>query len=196
MNTKRNMLGLMGGVALSPLLVVGTGPVAAFAAPGPQANYFPNLVLQSHEGRKLRFYDDVLRGKIVVINMMYTVCTGICPGNTANLMRVQEMLGSRIGRDIFMVSLTLRPEFDTPKALQAYVTQYGIKPGWTFLTGKPADMEIIRRTLGFFDSDPATDRDISQHTGMVRIGNTVRDRWVMTPALASPRQIARTILEM
>ena len=196
MNTKRNMLGLMGGVALSPLLVVGTGPVAAFAAPGPQANYFPNLVLQSHEGRKLRFYDDVLRGKIVVINMMYTVCTGICPGNTANLLRVQEMLGDRVGRDIFMVSLTLRPEFDTPRALQAYVTQYGIKPGWTFLTGKPADVEIIRRTLGFFDSDPATDRDISQHTGMVRIGNTVRDRWVMTPALASPRQIARTILEM
>uniref|UniRef100_UPI00286D034A SCO family protein n=1 Tax=Polaromonas sp. TaxID=1869339 RepID=UPI00286D034A len=99
MNTKRNMLGLMGGVALSPLLVVGTGPVAAFAGAGPQANYFPNLVLQSHEGKKLRFYDDVLRGKIVVINMMYTVCTGICPGNTANLLQVQQMLGNRLGRD-------------------------------------------------------------------------------------------------
>uniref|UniRef100_UPI00286AAA98 SCO family protein n=1 Tax=Polaromonas sp. TaxID=1869339 RepID=UPI00286AAA98 len=144
----------------------------------------------------LRFYDDVLRGKIVVINMMYTVCTGICPGNTANLLQVQQMLGNRLGRDIFMYSLTLRPEFDTPRALQAYVTQYGIKPGWTFLTGRPADVETIRRTLGFYDSDPAVDGDISQHTGMVRIGNAVRDRWVMTPALASPRQIARTILEM
>ena len=193
MNTKRNMLGLMGAAALTPLLL-GTG--AGRAASGPQGNTFPNPVLQNHEGRKLKFYDDVVRGKIVVINMMYTVCTGICPGNTANLMRVQEMLGSRVGRDIFMVSLTLRPEFDTPKALQAYRAQYGIKPGWTFLTGKPADVESIRRSLGFFDSDPAIDSDLSQHTGMLRIGNAVRDRWVMTPALASPRQIARTILEM
>jgi protein SCO1 len=152
--------------------------------------------LQNHEGRKLRFYDDVVRGKIVVVNMMYTVCTGICPGNTANLMRVQEMLGSRVGTDIFMVSLTLRPEFDTPGALQAYREQYGIQPGWTFLTGKPADVELIRRSLGFFDSDPAIDSDISQHTGMLRIGNAARDRWVMTPALASPKQIVRTILEM
>ena len=193
MNTKRNMLGLMGGMAFAPLLV-GTGP--AKAAAGPQASYFPNPVLQTHEGRKLRFYDDVIRGKIVVINMMYTACTGICPGNTANLLQVQEALGSRLGRDIFMVSLTLRPEFDTPSALQAYRAQFGIKPGWTFLTGKPADVETIRRALGFFDSDPAIDGDISQHTGMLRIGNAVLDRWVMTPALASPRQIVRSILEI
>ena len=193
MNTKRNLLGLMGGVALSPLL---TGASPASAAAGPRAAYFPNAVLQTHEGRKVRFYDDVIRGKIVVINMMYTACTGICPGNTANLLQVQEALGERLGRDIFMVSLTLRPEFDSPKALQAYRTQFGIKPGWTYLTGKPADIDLIRRKLGFFDSDPAIDGDISQHTGMLRIGNAMLDRWVMSPALAAPRQIVRAILEM
>lgn len=193
MNSKRNMLELMGAAALTPLLL---GAGAGKAATRQQGTAFPNPILQSHEGRKLKFYDDVVRGKIVVINMMYTVCTGICPGNTANLVRVQDMLGSRVGRDIFMVSLTLRPGFDTPAALQAYRAQYGIKPGWTFLTGTPGDVESIRRSLGFFDSDPAIDSDISQHTGMLRIGNDVRDRWVMTPALASPRQIVRTILEM
>ena len=193
MNTKRNMLGLMGGVALSPLLA---GAGFARAAAGPRADYFPNLVLQTHEGRKVKFYDDVVSGKIVVFNMMYTACSGICPGNTANLLQVQQALGSRVGRDIFMYSLTLRPAFDTPSALQAYRAQFGIQPGWTFLTGKPADVDIIRRKLGFFDSDPAVDADISQHTGMVRIGNAVLDRWVMTPALAAPRQIARVILEM
>ena len=194
MNTKRKLLGLMGGAALSPLLA-GAG-FARAAAAGPRADYFPNLVLQTHEGRKLRFYDDVVSGKIVVFNMMYTACTGICPGNTANLLQVQQALGSRLGRDIFMYSLTLRPEFDTPRTLQAYRAQFGIKPGWTFLTGKAADMDIIRRKLGFFDSDPAIDADISQHTGMLRIGNAVLDRWIMTPALASPRQIVRVILEM
>lgn len=195
MNTKRNLLGLMGGVTLSPLLA-GAGAGAARAAVGPRADYFPNLLLQTHEGKTLRFYDDVVSGKIVVFNMMYTACSGVCPGNTANLLRVQDVLGSRLGRDIFMYSLTLRPEFDTPRALQAYMAQFGIKPGWTFLTGKPADMEIIRRKLGFFDSDPALDGDISQHTGMLRIGNAVLDRWVMMPALASPRQIVRVIQEM
>lgn len=196
MNTKRNLLGLMGGVALSPLLVGASPASSANAAAGSRAGYFPNLVLQTHEGRTVRFYDDVVRGKIVVINMMYTACSGICPGNTANLVQVQQALGGRLGRDIFMYSLTLRPEFDSPKALQAYRAQFGIKSGWTFLTGKPADMEIIRRKLGFFDSDPAIDGDISQHTGMLRIGNAVLDRWVMAPALASPRQIVRTIQEM
>ena len=117
MNTKRNLLGLMGAAALTPLLL-GTG--AGRAAGGLQGPVLPNPTLQDHDGRKLKFYDDVVRGKIVVINMMYTVCSGICPGNTANLMRVQEMLGGRVGRDIFMVSLTLRPGFDTPAALHAY----------------------------------------------------------------------------
>ena len=193
MNTKRKLLGLMGAAALTPLLL-GTG--AGRAAGGLQGPALPNPTLQDHDGRKLKFYDDVVRGKIVVINMMYTVCSGICPGNTANLMRVQEMLGGRVGRDIFMVSLTLRPGFDTPAALHAYRVQYGIQPGWTFLTGQAADVESIRRALGFFDSDPAIDSDISQHTGMLRIGNAARERWVMTPALASPRQIVRTVLEM
>ena len=192
MNTKRKLLGLMGAAALTPLLL-GTGEGKAG---GSQGHALPNPTLQDHEGRKLKFYDEVVRGKIVVINMMYTVCSGICPGNTANLVRVQEMLGSRVGRDIFMVSLTLRPGFDTPAALKAYRVQYGIKPGWTFLTGQAADLESIRRALGFFDSDPAIDSDISQHTGMLRIGNAARGRWVMTPALASPRQIVRTVLEM
>ena len=193
MNTKRNLLGLMGAAALTPLLL-GTGE--GRAAGGSQSHALPNPTLQDHDGRKLKFYDDVVRGKIVIINMMYTVCSGICPGNTANLVRVQEMLGSRVGRDIFMVSLTLRPGFDTPAALQAYRAQYGIQPGWTFLTGQAADVESIRRALGFFDSDPTIDSDISQHTGMLRIGNAARERWVMTPALASPRQIVRTVLEM
>ena len=92
--SKRNWLKWMGGAALAPVLAAST---ATRAAPGPRAGYFPNSIVQTHDGRKLRFYDDVVRGKIVVFNMMYTVCTGICPGNTANLLQVQQALGSRRG---------------------------------------------------------------------------------------------------
>ena len=125
--------------------------------------------------------------------MMYASCTGICPASTASLKAVQQALGARVGRDIFMYSLTLRPEFDSPDALRDYVRQYDVKPGWTFLTGAPADVEAIRRKLGFFDSDPKADADIAQHTGMVRIGNLRARRWCMVPAQAAPKQIVNSI---
>ncbi|WP_309678212.1 SCO family protein [Polaromonas sp.] len=194
MNTKRNLLGLMGGAALLPLLA-STGPLHA-SAPGPKVNAFPNFVLETHEGRKVKFYDDLLKNKIVVINMLYTYCSGICPANTSNLLQVQQELGKRLGRDIFMYSLTLQPEFDRPEALNAYVKQRGIKPGWTLLTGKPAEMEQIRRRLGFVDSDPIADADLSNHTGVVRVGNVALDRWFMMPAMSRSQQISRAILEL
>ena len=193
-SSKRDWLKWAAGAALAPVLAASRPALAAPA--GPRATYFPNSVVETHDGRKLRFYDDIVRGKVVVFNMMYSVCTGICPGNTANLLQVQQALGDRLGKDIFMVSMTLQPEFDTPKALQDYVKSYGIKPGWTFLTGQPKEMDVIRRKLGFFNDDPKIDADLANHTGMVRIGNEALDRWFMMPALSAPRQIARSILQL
>jgi protein SCO1/2 len=158
------------------------------------AAYFTNAQLRTHDGRTVRFYDDLLKGKLVVINMMYTSCSGICPANTASMKAVQQALGSRVGRDIFMYSLSLRPQFDSPQALRDYVRRYDIGPGWTFLTGVPAEVDAIRRKLGFYDSDPAADADIARHTGMVRIGNLRASRWCMVPALSSTRLIVSSIL--
>ncbi len=191
--SKRDWLKWLGGAALTPVLASTSSIQLAHA--GPRAGYFPNSLVQTHDGRTLRFYDDLVRGKVVVFNMMYTVCTGICPGNTANLRNVQEALGKRLGKDVFMVAMTLQPQFDTPKALKDYVKRYEIGPGWTFITGKPQEMDLIRRRLGFFNSDPALDADLGNHTGMVRIGNEKLDRWFMMPALAKPERIARSILQ-
>jgi protein SCO1 len=190
---KRDWLKWLGGAALAPVLASTSAVQLAHA--GPRADYFPNSLVQTHEGKSLRFYDDLVQGKVVVFNMMYSVCTGICPGNTANLRAVQEALGQRLGKDIFMVSMTLQPQFDTPSELKAYVKRYEIGPGWTYITGKPAEMEVIRRRLGFYNSDLTLDADLANHTGMVRIGNEKLDRWFMMPALAKPAQIARAILQ-
>ena len=196
-NSKRDWLKWMGGAALAPVLAAsGSARASATSKKGPRASYFPNTLVQTHEGKKLRFYDDVVHGKVVVFNMMYSVCTGICPGNTANLLQVQQALGDRLGKDIFMVSMTLQPAFDTPKALNDYAKSYGIKPGWTFLTGDPKEMDVIRRKLGFFNDDPTIDGDLANHTGMVRVGNEKLDRWFMMPALSSPSQMARAILQV
>lgn len=193
-HTKRDWLRWAGSAALAPVLA--SASTAQAAKIGPRARYFPNAILQTHTGKKLRFYDDVVQGKVVVFNMMYSVCTGICPGNTANLQRVQDALGDRLGKDVFMYSMTLQPQLDTPEALNDYVKRYQIRQGWTFLTGQPKDMELIRRKLGFFNDDPSIDADLANHTGMVRAGNEPLDRWFMMPALSQPKRMARAILEL
>ena len=154
---------------------------------------FPNVSLVTHEGEIVRFYDDLIRNKVVAINMMYTQCAGICPVATANLLRVQDLLGLRAGRDIFMYSLTLQPELDTPATLKRYAERHGIQPGWKLLTGMPEDIELLRYSLGFFDRDAEVDDIKENHTGMVRIGNDALGRWSMAPSLAEPSQILATI---
>jgi protein SCO1/2 len=196
MSTRRSILAGL-GVAAS------FAPLSFLAAQAETANpqrrtlgaqYFPNSVLLTHEGHRVKFYDDLIKDKLVAINMIYTECNGSCPVSTANLQHVQKALGERVGRDIFMYSITLTPEHDTPRVLKKYVEERGIGPGWLFLTGKPADIELIRRKLGFYERDPEVDRDRSQHTGMVRIGNDAYDRWHMTPALGKPELIVAAIL--
>ena len=86
-----------------------------------QKRYFPNFELTTHEGKKVHFYDDLIKDKIVVINFMYVKCQGVCMPVTMNLKRVQNLLGDRVGRDIFMYSITLKPEEDTPQELKRYV---------------------------------------------------------------------------
>ena len=166
-------------------------------ARGARAGYFPNYEMTTHEGKKIRFYDDVIHGdKIVVINMMYAQCEGICPPMTANLTRVKKLLGDRVGRDIFLYSITLKPQQDTPQALRHYAQMHKAGPDWVFLTGDPAEIDVLRRKLGFYDVDPKFDKDVSQHIGMLRVGNEAIDRWIGCPALANPEQIAKSILWM
>jgi protein SCO1/2 len=156
----------------------------------------PNVALTAHTGQTLRFYDDVVRDKLVVITMMYAGCNNTCPPSTQNLVRVQELLGDRVGRDIFMYSITLRPEQDSPQDLADYAKLHRVKPGWLFLTGGRDDIELLRRALGFYDPDPKIDGREGRHVGMVRIGNEAIGRWGMSPALAEPRQVVSAILHL
>jgi protein SCO1 len=161
-----------------------------------QKKYFPNFELTTHEGRKVRFYDDLIKDKIVVINFMYAKCEGICPAVTMNLKQVQNLLGRRVGRDIFMYSITLKPDEDTPSQLQHYVHMHHLKPGWTFLTGKPDEIGTLRRTLGFYTSNTEQDKDVTNHIGVVRYGNEARQWWAMCPGKANPAWMVESILWM
>lgn len=165
--------------------------------PVPTALALPNLTLWTHEKKKVRLYDDLLKDKIFLINMFFVACTdGKCPLVTANLARVQPLLGERFGRDIFMYSISLDPVKDTPESLHAYAKLFNVKPGWLFLTGdkdKPEEIERLRKALGYWDPDPKVDADKTSHIGLVRVGNEPVDRWTSAPTLAEPREIARIL---
>jgi protein SCO1/2 len=190
--TRRNLLTVF---ALAPLGVALSGK-RAFASPSKKSaigSRLPDVEVITQDGVKVRFYDDLIKDKIVLINFFYADCEKFCPPATANLLKVQKLLGERVGKDIFMYSLTLKPEHDTPEVLKRYAQMHEVRPGWTFLTGTPEVMETLRRKLGFIDPDPAVDADKSSHIGVVLFGNDSLNRWTACPALVNPREIVRSI---
>lgn len=158
-----------------------------------QRMHLPNVPLLTHEGKQVRFYDDLIKDKIVTLNFFYTKCDEICPGVTANLAQVQKLLKADVGSKLQMYSFTLKPEEDDVEAIRKYRALFHAQPGWTFLTGKPADMEQIRRGIGFQYPDPAIDKDKSQHIGNVRYGNEPLMLWAACPGLANASYLAESI---
>jgi len=161
---------------------------------GPYADYFPNLVVETHEQQKALFYDDLLRGKTVLINCMSVTNDAVYPV-TANLAKVQRLLGDRAGRDVFMYSLTVDPEHDTPRVLQAFATRYGVGPGWLFLTGHSAVIQALRDRLfahgDGYDHSTGPVQDCAM--GLVRYGNEAVGLWGAVPAKTEPEWIVRRL---
>ena len=158
-----------------------------------QRLHLPNVPLLTHEGKRVLFYDDLIKNKAVSLNFFFAKCDEICPMVTANLAKVQKLLGDDVGKKIFMYSFTLKPEEDDVEAIRRFRQMFNAKPGWTFLTGKSEDMEKIRRGIGFSYPDPAIDRDKTQHIGNVRYGNEPLMLWGACPGMAHPRFVAESI---
>ena len=149
------------------------------------ANYFPNVPLVDQDGKTVHFYDDLIKGKSVVLNLIYTHCMDSCPLETARLVQVQKMLGDRVGKEIFFYSITIDPKRDTPKVLKQYAQNYHVGPGWTFYTGKPEDITLIAKKLGLYSDPDPEDRD--GHTPGVMIGNEPSGQWMRDAATDNPR---------
>ena len=182
------------GARLARAAVVAAAALAAFSLPALaqqtrwRADYFPNVVLQDQDGRRLRFYDDIIHGKVVSINFVYTTCTDVCPLDTAQLRRVQQILGDRVGRDIHMYSISVDPERDTPASLRRFMRTYDVGPGWTFLTGSRADVDLLQRRLGLRPVDP--NASLNQHDTSIIVGNEVTGHWIRRSAFESPQLLA------
>lgn len=154
------------------------------------ADFYTNAILTTQTGRKVRFYDDLVKDKLIAVNFIYTRCQEACPLSTSNLVEVQKLLGARFNHEVFMYSFTLKPWQDDAATLKAYARERGAR--WTFLTGSDYDLDTIRFRL-FRWEHPALDFDLEQHTGMVTAINDPLDRWTMCPTLARPQQVVDAI---
>jgi len=182
---------VVAGAAATGAAVAGLGLLGAPASAA--EGRIPDVEVWSHDGGRFRFYRDLVQDRIVTLNFIFTSCGDTCPLVTQNLAQMQDILGPRVGRDIFMYSLTLQPEVDTPEVLRDYAEAYGVRPGWRFLTGRKDDIELLRERLGFRSQDPELDVVKDEHTGMLRYANEPLDRWGASPALSRPEFLAKVV---
>ncbi len=169
---------------------------------GMSALYFPNVVVRTHENEKALFYKDLVKGKILMINFMSVSGDSIYPV-TENLAKVQRLLGDHSGRDVFMLSITTNPEHDTPAVLKEFATKYGVRPGWHFLTGKPADIRTIKESIFAHRSHSNQGGHADHHgssgviedcsVGLVRYGNEALQTWASCPAKGKPENIVKRL---
>lgn len=163
---------------------------ARAAAVETDRSHFPNVELTTQDGKKVHFYDDLIKGKIVAIDLIYTTCSYSCPLETARMVQVQKKLGSRVGSDIFFYSISIDPEHDTPEVLRSYMGKFHVGAGWTFLTGKKEDIDFLSKQLGLY-SDPSINQD--GHLPYLLIGNETTGQWSRSSALDNPSFQARMI---
>ncbi|MBC7513855.1 MAG: SCO family protein [Herminiimonas sp.] len=163
----------------------------AMAASSMGADYFSNIVLTTQDGKQVRFYDDLLKGKSVAINVIYTSCTDECPLETARMSEVQRLLGARMGRDILFYSISIDPEHDTPAVLKAYAQKFGVGPGWLFLTGKKEDITALTKKLGLSRTSDLANRD--GHASSLMLGNEPTGQWMRNSAVDNPRFLAASM---
>lgn len=156
------------------------------------ANYFPNVQLVTHEGKTVRFFDDLIKDKVVILYFMYTSCEDTCPLETARLVNVQRILGDRVGKDVFMYSITVDPANDTPEVLKQYAKKFQIGPGWQFLTGEEADITLLRKKLGLL-SDADSELDPTDHDINLVLGNQRTGRWMKRSPFDNPYFLAAQV---
>lgn len=149
--------------------------------------YIPNLAVATQDGKIVRFYEDLIKNKIVIISFIYTSCTDICPLTTARLSQLEERLGDLVGRDIFFISMTVDPKRDTPERLKQFSAAFQTGPGWTFVTGDPGDIRAINYKFG------ERSKILSEHRNQIVLGNDATGEWQRDSAFSDLNRLVMTV---
>ena len=161
------------------------------AAPPAQSRTYTiaDSPVQTQAGNTVNFYSDLVKGRVVAMNFIFTSCTTICPTMGATFARVQTLLGARAG-SVSLISVSIDPANDTPERLAAWSRRLGARPGWTLVTGRKPDVDAILKSVGLFTADPAA------HSPVVLVGNDATGQWVRVDGLATPAAILEAVDRM
>ena len=157
------------------------------SAPSEAQKYFTDTVLINQDGEKMRFYSDLIKGKTVIIDSFFATCQGSCLPMNRNLEKVQEALGDRLGKDTYILSISVDPTVDTPPALKAYSKKLNARPGWYFLTGDKASVDFVLKKLGQFVDDK------QDHLNIFIIGNERTGLWKKAFGLAKSEELIKVV---
>ena len=156
-------------------------------ASSPAQKYFTDVELINQDGKKVHFYSDVLKGKTVIVNAFFTSCTSVCPPMNRNMEKIQEALGDRVGRDVFLVSMTVDPETDTPARMKEYAKKFHAGPGWLFLTGKKENLDWALYKLGQYVESK------DDHQTVLIIGNEPTGLWKKAFGMANVAELVQVV---
>jgi protein SCO1 len=159
-----------------------------------QQRHLPNVPLVTHEGRRVRFYEDLVQDKKVVLTFFSSFALAASFALTRNLAALQRLFGRRIGEEVFLYTIARNPERDTPAVLPGWASLSGAGPGWKFLSGRPTDVELLRRSLGFSSDVPAEDANPRYAVGLLRYGSEPEMRWGHCQSQARARVLAHSML--
>ena len=175
--------------ALALLVVSVLAPATAAAQTPWGKDYFPNVTLTTQDNKKVKFYDDVLKGKVLVVNFIFTKCGDVCPLDTAQLKKVSQLLGDKMGKSVFFYSISVDPKNDTPAALTEFKNKYEIGKGWTFLTGSVDDISLIQRKFGL---EPAGNTP-TEHSTTILLANEATGQWIKRSPYENPQMLANLL---
>ncbi len=155
--------------------------------PTPAEKWFTDVELVNQDGEKVRFYSDVLKGKTIVVNAFFTTCTSVCPPMNRSMEKIQEAFGDRVGKDVFLVSLTVDPATDTPARLKEYAAKFHAGKGWTFLTGKKENLDWALYKLGQYVEDK------DSHKTVIIVGNEATGLWKKALGMAKVEELIQIV---
>ena len=176
--------------AMATLAAAGGASVAPAEASPPSGALelqIPDVPVLTQDGKEVSFYRDLVAGKVVAIQFIFTTCTTICPPLGVKFGAVQDLLGKRFGKDAFLISVSVDPVHDTPARLKAWGAKFKARPGWTLVTGRKQDVDALLRALSSSDASPG------DHSPMVLVGNDATHRWTRAHGLAPASALAKTI---
>jgi protein SCO1/2 len=165
----------------APPLPAPSGPVS------PAHKYFSDVELVDQDGQKHRFYSDLLAGKTVVVDAFFANCSGACPVMGQKLAALQDWLGDRLGKDAYLLSITVDPQTDTPARLKEYAQRLGARPGWFFLTGKKENVDWALYKLGYFVEQKEA------HSNLLIMGRESTGLWKKVFGLAPAEEIIHSL---